>query len=188
MGIRSVLGMVQKFVPVTFINNSGAGVMQPRFDSDGNMVNWWTDKDAEEYTKRTNVIRDQYAAYEVEGEKVNGELTLGENIADIGGLLIAYHAFSMRKELDGTSPNGFSETSDKVMQGDEEKFFLAWGRAWRTHMRKEAQIQRILTDPHSPAICRVNGVVKNIPAFYEVFNIKPDDPLYLAPEKRAAIW
>lgn len=159
-----------------------------KFDHEGNMVNWWTDQDAEEYSKRTNVIRDQYSGYVIEGENVNGELTLGENIADIGGLLIAYDALSEREEFDGTSRENFNQYRSEKIQRKQEKFFLGWARAWRSHIRKETQLQHLLTDPHSPAICRVNGVVKNIPAFYETFQIKSEDPLYLSPENRAKIW
>ena len=159
-----------------------------KFDHEGNMVNWWTDKDAEEYSKRTDVIRDQYAGYIVEGENVNGELTLGENIADIGGLLIAYHALSEREEFPGSNRDIHSENTDDETLEKQKKFFLGWSRAWRTHTRRETQLQRLLTDPHSPAVCRVNGVVKNIPAFYQTFNIKSEDPLYLSPENRAKIW
>ena len=148
-----------------------------KFDHEGNMVNWWTEQDAVEYSKRTDVIKQQYANYKIEGENVNGELTLGENIADIGGLLIAHHAFVTRQKKNGC-----------YKAEDEEKVFLAWARAWRTHMRKEAQLQRILTDPHSPAICRVNGVVKNIPAYYSVFNIKEGDEMFLEEKDRAAVW
>ena len=148
-----------------------------KFDHEGNMVNWWTEEDAVEYSKRTDVIKQQYANYKIEGENVNGELTLGENIADIGGLLIAHHAFVTRQKKNGC-----------YKAEDEEKVFLSWARAWRTHMRKEAQLQRILTDPHSPAICRVNGVVKNIPAYYSVFNIKEGDEMYLEEKDRAAVW
>ena len=159
-----------------------------KFDHEGNMVNWWTDKDAEEYSKRTDVIRDQYAAYVVEGENVNGELTLGENIADIGGILIAYHALLQREEFPGTFQENARVNTEEKIREKQKKFFLGWSRAWRTHTRRETQLQRLLTDPHSPAVCRVNGVVKNIPAFYETFQVKSEDPLYLSPENRAKIW
>ena len=159
-----------------------------KFDHEGNMVNWWTDKDAEEYSKRTDIIRDQYAAYVVEGENVNGELTLGENIADIGGLLIAYHALSERENFKETHGDNSTEDTRKKKLEKQKKFFLGWSRAWRTHTRRETQLQRLLTDPHSPAVCRVNGVVKNIPAFYDAFQVKSEDPLYLSPENRARIW
>ena len=160
-----------------FFGTHGFDDQGRKFDHEGNMVNWWTEQDAVEYSKRTDVIKQQYANYKIEGENVNGELTLGENIADIGGLLIAHHAFVTRQKKNGC-----------YKAEDEEKVFLAWARAWRTHMRKEAQLQRILTDPHSPAICRVNGVVKNIPAYYSVFNIKEGDEMYLEEKDRAAVW
>ena len=159
-----------------------------KFDHEGNMIDWWTEKDVEEYTKRTNVIKQQYSNYVVEGENVNGQLTLGENIADIGGLLIAHHALSEKYNLQGSNRSIFQENSDQENNEINKNFFLAWARAWRTHMRKEAQLQRILTDPHSPAICRVNGVVKNIPEFYNTYNLKEGDALYLSPENRANIW
>ena len=159
-----------------------------KFDHEGNMIDWWTEKDVEEYTKRTNVIKQQYSNYVVEGENVNGQLTLGENIADIGGLLIAHHALSEKYNLQESNCSIFQENSDQENNEINKNFFLAWARAWRTHMRKEAQLQRILTDPHSPAICRVNGVVKNIPDFYNTYNLKEGDALYLSPENRANIW
>ena len=128
------------------------------------------------------------ARKEVEGENVNGELTLGENIADIGGLLIAYHALSEREEFEERHrDNSTEDTHEKILE-KQKKFFLGWSRAWRTHTRRETQLQRLLTDPHSPAVCRVNGVVKNIPAFYDAFQVKSEDPLYLSPENHAKIW
>lgn len=159
-----------------------------KFDHEGNMVNWWTDEDVKEYTARTDVIKEQYGNYEIEGEKLNGELTLGENIADIGGLIIANDAYVKRYELDGISRDNFSKYTETEIKNMRQKLFYAWARAWRTHMRSEAQLQRILTDPHSPAIFRVNGVVKNVAAYYDVFNINTDNDMYLTPEDRANIW
>lgn len=160
-----------------------------KFDFEGNMVDWWTDEDAKRYDERTDVIKTQYSGYKIEGENVNGELTLGENIADIGGVLVAFNAFKKRMELEGCNRNIYSQHEcEKKMKEQEEAFFLGWGRAWRGHIRPEAQRQRILTDPHSPAICRVNGVLKNIPDFHRIYGTMEGDELYLEPEKRAKIW
>ncbi|WP_316817769.1 M13 family metallopeptidase [Pedobacter nyackensis] len=151
------------------------------FDGDGVMRNWWTEKDNQEFKKRTSALVAQYSAFKVFPDlNVNGEFTLGENIGDLGGLTIALKAYN-------TSLNG---KPAPVMDGftGEQRVFIGWGQAWLSKSTDEALRNQVSTDPHSPAQFRVNGVVRNIPEFYTAFNVKPTDSLYLAPEKRVKIW
>ena len=151
------------------------------FDGDGVMKNWWTPEDLKAFKAKTNALVEQYNSFQVFPDlKVNGEFTLGENIGDLGGLSIAIKAYKM-------SLNG---KDAPVLDGYTgiQRVFLGWGQVWAEKSRDEALRNQIATDPHSPARFRVNGVVRNIPEFYEAFDIKPTDKLYLAPEKRVKIW
>ena len=126
----------------------------------------------------------QYNAYSpLEGVKINGALTLGENIGDLGGLTIAYDAYQMhvRTENGGKAPviDGFS---------GEQRFFLAWAQLWRDYTTPAMQRQNLLTDPHSPGEFRANGTVRNFGPWYTAFNVGEGDRMYLAPEKRVRIW
>jgi putative endopeptidase len=114
------------------------------------------------------------------GEKVNGKLTMGENIGDMGGLTLALAAY--RASLGGKPA--------PVIDGltGDQRVFLGWAQVWRAKIREEALIKQIHSDPHAPAEARVNGVVRNIDAWYDAFNVKPGDKLYLAPEERVRIW
>ncbi len=153
-----------------------------RFDADGNLKNWWTDKDLEEFTKRGKALADQYSSVEVaDSLYINGEFTLGENIGDLGGVLAAYDGLQQSFKENGRPENidGFTP---------EQRFFMSWATVWRTLMRDEALRTRIKTDPHSPGMNRATQPLKNIDAFYEAFDIKEGDPMYLAPEKRVRIW
>jgi putative endopeptidase len=152
-----------------------------KFDGDGVLTNWWTPDDVANFKSRTDVLAAQFDKFEaVKGYFINGRLTMGENIADLGGLLLAldaYHAALNGKEapvLDG-------------LTGDQ-RVFLGWSQVWRMKTRDEAAINWIKTDPHALPHFRVNGPVRNIPDWYEAFKITPDDPMYLAPEKRVRIW
>ncbi len=151
------------------------------FDGTGALVNWWTDQDRAEFEKRTKALVAQYDGYYVFDDlHVNGTFTLGENIGDLGGLSIAYKAYQM--SLGGKEApviDGFT---------GEQRFFIGWAQAFQGKYRDEALRQRINTDPHSPARFRVNGVVRNVPAFYDAFNVTEEDDLYLPPEKRVKIW
>ena len=111
---------------------------------------------------------------------MNGRLTLGENIGDLGGLSLAYRAYKM-------SLNGKEAPVIDGLTGDQ-RFFMAWAQVWRAKYRDEATRQQMLSDPHSPPVYRVNGVVRNLDEWYEAFDIKPGDPLYLPPEDRIRIW
>ena len=151
------------------------------FDGDGVLRNWWTDEDKAEFEKRTKKLIGQYDEFKpFEDLNVNGEFTLGENIGDLGGLSIALLAYKI--SLDGAEP--------PVLDGytGEQRVFLGYAQAWRNKARDEAVRVQINTDPHSPAQYRVNGVVRNVPEFYQAFDISETDALYLAPEDRVKIW
>lgn len=153
-----------------------------RFDADGNLKNWWTPKDLEEFTKRANALAEQYDQIEVlDSVHVNGKFTLGENIGDLGGVLGAYDAL----QLD-FKENGRPENIDGYTP--EQRFFISWTTVWRDLIREDNLRTRIKTDPHSPAKVRAIQPLKNVDAFYEAFDIKEGDSMYLAPEKRVRIW
>ncbi len=150
-------------------------------DGDGRLRDWWTGEDAAEFQKLADALGGQYGGYEpVEGFKVNPELTMGENIGDIGGLAMAYYAYKL-------SLNGEEAPVIDGYTGDQ-RFFMAWAQVWKRIVRDEALKNQIATDPHSPAQYRVNGVVRNMDAWYEAFNVEEGDALYLAPEDRVQIW
>lgn len=151
------------------------------FDGDGVLRNWWTDSDREEFEKRTATLVAQYSQFKpFDDLSVNGEFTLGENIGDLGGLSIALLAYQMA--LNGKEAPVIDELTGI------QRIFIGYGQAWRQKYRDEALRNLINTDPHSPAKYRTNGVVRNIPEFYEAFDITPEDALYLAPDDRAKIW
>jgi len=151
------------------------------FDGDGVMKNWWTEKDMAAFKAKTAALIEQYNSFEaLPGLHVNGAFTLGENIGDLGGLSIAIKAY--KESLNGKEApilDGFTGI---------QRVFLGWGKVWKEKMRDEALRNQVSADPHSPAKFRVNGTVRNIPEFYEAFNIKPNNKLYLAPDKRVKIW
>lgn len=153
-----------------------------RFDGDGNVNNWWTESDLEEFEKRGNALADQYSSLEVlDGVFINGKFTLGENIGDLGGVLGAYDGLKIHiKENGRPEPiDGFSA---------EERFFMSWATVWRTLIREDALRSQITTDPHSPGYNRATQPLKNVDAFYEVFGVKEGDNMYIAPENRVRIW
>ncbi|MEO1028145.1 MAG: M13 family metallopeptidase [Pseudomonadota bacterium] len=154
------------------------------FDEVGRFQTWWTDDANKAFLERSSRLGAQYEQYSpVEGMNVNGQLTMGENIGDLGGLQMAYAAY--HRYLDETS-NGEAPIIDGLT-GDQ-RFFLAWGQVWRSKIREDALRQQVLSDPHSPAEYRVNGVVRNMDAWYEAFNVDEDHALYLPPEERVRIW
>jgi putative endopeptidase len=153
-----------------------------RFDSDGNLVNWWTEDDLAKFTERGNALAEQYDNVEVlDSVFINGKFTLGENIGDLGGLLGAYDGLQRYYEENGRPGeiDGFTP---------EQRFFMSWATVWRTKQRDEALRTQIKTDPHSPGRYRATEPLKNIDAFYEAFDIKEGDPMYVAPEDRVRIW
>ncbi|MEQ8272286.1 MAG: M13-type metalloendopeptidase [Deltaproteobacteria bacterium] len=150
-------------------------------NGDGNLVDWWTEQDAEEFKKRSQLMVEQYNQYEaLPGKTVNGELTLGENIGDLGGLTIAYRAYQLSLE-GGEAP---------VIDGytGNQRFFLGWGQIWRRKYRDAELERRLVVDPHSPSRFRVIGILSNMPEFYEAFEVKEGDELYRAPDQRVKIW
>ena len=151
------------------------------FDGDGVMRNWWTEEDRTEFDRRTAALVEQYNSYApFEDLSVNGEFTLGENIGDLGGIGIGLLAYKM--SLDGEeSPviDGFTGV---------QRVFLGYGQIWRHKYRNEALRQQIMTDPHSPSKYRANGAVRNVPEFYEAFDVTQEHALYLPPEERVKIW
>ncbi|MEM5563525.1 M13 family metallopeptidase [Psychroserpens sp. AS72] len=153
-----------------------------RFDGDGNLKNWWTDQDLEEFTKRGDALAEQYSAIEVmDSVNINGKFTLGENIGDLGGVLGAYDGLQLYY-----AENGRPEDIDGFIP--EQRFFMSWATVWRTLTRDDALRTQIKTDPHSPGIQRATQPLKNIDAFYEAFDIKEGDKMWLAPEERVRIW
>jgi predicted metalloendopeptidase len=152
-----------------------------RFDGEGKLRDWWTPADEAEFQKRAKLLVDQFAAYSpVAGMNVNGELTLGENIGDLGGLSIARRAWTI--SLRGAAP--------PVIDGltGDQRFFMGWAQAWRTKAREEYLRQQVLADPHAPAEYRANGPLGNIPEFYAAFDVKPGDKLFREPGVRVKIW
>jgi putative endopeptidase len=151
-----------------------------QYDKEGNLNDWWTADDAKNFENQTKVLVNQFNNFELLGEKVNGELTLGENIADLGGITVAYTA--LQKALKGQNVDkidGFTPL---------QRLMLSWSQVWRTNVRDEETKRRLKEDVHSPAEARVNGLMPNLPFFYEAFDIKPGDKLYRAPADRAVIW
>lgn len=152
-----------------------------KYTGKGNLENWWGAEDRERFEAKTRNLVAQYNAYQpLPGHHVNGELTLGENIGDLGGLSIAYKAY--RRSLSGAGApiiDGFS---------GEQRVFLGWAQGWRVKNRKERTEQLLKVDPHSPPEFRVNGVMPNIEGFYQAFEVKPEHRMHLPPEKRVTIW
>jgi putative endopeptidase len=152
-----------------------------QYDADGNLKNWWTKEDAQKFAAKTGMVVKQFDGYTVlDSVHVNGKLTLGENLADLGGLNIAYEAFKKTKQ---------GQSNDKIdgFTGDQ-RFFLSWAQVWRASTRAEEMFTRIKTDPHSPNEWRCNGPLSNMPEFYKAFNIQPTDKMYLAADKQAKVW
>ncbi|MDQ2638867.1 MAG: M13 family metallopeptidase, partial [Actinomycetota bacterium] len=155
-----------------------------KYDGDGNLVDWWTDQDRTEFGARTKKLIEQYAEYVPRqlsnGHHVNGAFTVGENIGDLGGLSIALLAY--RLSLKGKEA--------PVIDGltGEQRVFFGWAQVWRTKSRDAEAIRRLATDPHSPPEFRCNGVIRNMDAFYQAFDVSEDDELYLSPEHRVRIW
>jgi len=152
-----------------------------KYDGKGNLRKWWTELDRKEFELRAEGLVSQYDKFEpVTGNFVNGKLTLGENIGDLGGLSVAYKAYRL-------SLHGKEAPVIDGLTGDQ-RFFLGWAQIWRRLYREPELLKRLVTDPHSPSEYRVNGIVRNMDAWYDAFEIKPTDDLYLKPEDRVRIW
>jgi putative endopeptidase len=154
-----------------------------KFDGDGNLKNWWTAEDKKEFQKRTLMLIEQYDSFEprqLRGQHVNGALTIGENIGDLGGLTIAHKAYMISlKGKEAPQIDGWS---------GRQRFFIGWAQVWRAKYRDEALNRRLTTDPHSPAEFRCNGVVRNLTEFYDAFGVKQGDNLWLPAKDRVRIW
>ena len=156
-----------------------------QFDKDGNMLNWWTEEDKKRFDERTKVMQDFFDGIEVApGVHANGAFTLGENIADHGGLQISYQAFCNNE---AAKPKN-QRLKKKGGFTPAQRFFLAYANVWAGNIRPEEILQRTKSDPHSLGRWRVNGALPHIGAWYEAFDITPVSPMYLAPEKRVSIW
>lgn len=152
-----------------------------QYDGDGNLRMWWSDEDRSEFETRANQLVEQYNQFEpFEGFSVNGEFTLGENIGDLGGMAVAYEAYQL-------SLNGEEAPVIDGLTGDQ-RFFLGWGQIWRRLYREKELKQRLITDPHSPSRYRCNGILSNMDAFYEAFEVPEGSGMYIAPDKRVRIW
>jgi endothelin-converting enzyme/putative endopeptidase len=153
-------------------------------DSEGVLRNWWTQASRERFERMAERLVAQYDRYEpVEGMTINGRLSLGENIGDLGGLAIAYHAYRMYldEHHGGEAPVLDGTTGD-------QRFFMAWAQVWRNLQTEESLRSQLVQGPHSPAPYRVNGIVRNMDAWYAAFGIGEDAELYLPPEERLSIW
>lgn len=152
-----------------------------KFDGDGNFRDWWQPEDAEKFEKAASRLVAQYSAFEVLPKlHVNGQLTLGENIGDLTGVTLAYRAY---KQSLGTA-------KAPVIGGltGDQRFFMGYAQAWRSKAREEQLRNQVLTDPHSPAEFRVNGILRNFTPFYEAFGVKEEDGMYLSPDEQVKIW
>lgn len=154
-----------------------------KYDAEGNLHDWWTENDAKAFESRAQKVTDEYNAFEaLPGLHVNGTLTLGENLADLGGVAISYEALqraldedpAKQVKIDGLTP--------------EQRFFISFAQIWRTNIREAEQRRLILVDPHSPGRFRATGPLMNFQVFYDAFGITSNSPMWLPPEKRAKIW
>ena len=152
-----------------------------RSDGDGNLRDWWAPSDEDQFRERAELMVRQFDAYEpLPGHSIQGALSLGENIADLGGLTISYQAWQ----------HSLGDRPAPVIDGftGAQRFFLGWGQVWRIQFREEALRRQLMTGPHAPGEYRVLGAVSNMPAFYEAFELNPGDELYREPDDRVKIW
>jgi putative endopeptidase len=151
-----------------------------QFDAKGNLRGWWLPQDSVKFTQRAQMLVAQFNGYSIYGLHVNGKATLGENIADLGGIVIGLDAFKKTDQYkEGKSINGLTPV---------QRFFLGYALGWLGQERKEALSSQILTNEHSPGFMRVNGPFTDVPEFYEAFHIKKGDKMWLDPDKRVKIW
>jgi len=152
-----------------------------KYDAEGNLRNWWTEQDLKEFANRTQTLVKQYAGYQVFDDlNVNGELTLGENIGDLSGVTIAYKAYK-------ASLNGEEAPVIDGLTGDQ-RFFMGYAQIWRSKIVEKSMRNRVATDPHSPGEFRALGSLSNMNEFYDAFDVKEGDAMYIAPENRVKIW
>ncbi|MDR2454935.1 MAG: peptidase M13 [Bifidobacteriaceae bacterium] len=158
-----------------------------KYDGAGRLADWWTDQDRAAFEARTKALISQYDEYQIElpggPRRVNGALTVGENIGDLGGLAIAWRAYQIALRRAGLAAGPVVDGL-----GAAERFFYGWAQCWRQKTRPEQEATMLAVDPHSPPRFRCNGVVSNLDLFYDTFGVEPADALYLAPERRVTIW
>jgi putative endopeptidase len=155
--------------------------MGSKFDANGNMVNWWTADDSKKFSEKTKILVEQFNQYQADKDLyVNGELTLGENIADLGGLAVAFDAYKK-------SQKGKKDTIIDGFNGNQ-RFFIAWAQVWKENLRNEYLRKLVLTDPHAPGKFRVIGPLSNMESFYQAFKISEKNKMYREPANRAVIW
>ena len=159
-----------------------------KYDSFGNLRDWWVGNDGVEYEKRANMMVLQAEKFEVYGMKLNGKLTCGENIADLGGVKLALRA--LKKYLQQNTTTSSESSSLPLINGftPYQRLFLAWSQAWRENSKKDRAIQLLFIDPHGPNELRCNGTLSNIAEFMEAFDIKEGDAMYVPVELRVDIW
>ena len=152
-----------------------------QYDAHGNLKDWWTKEDGEKFKAKTELMVEQFDNYVVlDSMHINGKATLGENIADLGGLVIGYDAFKKTKQYKvGKKINGLTP---------QQRFWLGYAYSWLGHYRPETRAQQVLTDVHSPNFLRVNGPFSDIPAFYEAFGIKEGEAMWRPDNKRVKVW
>ena len=152
-----------------------------QYDADGNLHDWWGPSDSKNFLAKAQRVIDQFNGFTVlDTVHINGQLTEGENLADLGGINIAYEAFMKTQQAkDGKKIDGFTP---------QQRFFLSWAQVWRANTRPEELASRVVTDPHSPSELRCNGPLSNLPEFYQAFGIKPGDKMYRADSIRAIVW
>jgi putative endopeptidase len=152
-----------------------------KFDAEGNLNDWWAKEDEEKFAKKANMVKEQFNAYTVIGDvHVNGELTLGENLADLGGIMIALDAFKRTEQ---------GKKNEKIGgMTAEQRFFWAWANVWKSNCRDESMRVQIKTDPHSPNEWRSNGPVTNVPEFYKAFDIKESGKMFRPEANRVKVW
>lgn len=151
-----------------------------QYDEKGNLNNWWTAEDLKKFRAKTNLIVSQYNKFKVGDKNVNGDATQGENIADLGGVVMGYEAFKKTKQF----------KNNEIISGlnPDKRYFLSYAYAWMVNTNKEALSQQIMTDVHSPAKYRINGPLSNLKEFHKAFNIKPGSPMYQPDSLRVVIW
>jgi putative endopeptidase len=152
-----------------------------QYDAEGNLKDWWAADDAKKFKEKSQVVVNQYNNFTMFGNiHVNGELTLGENLADIGGIAIAYEAFKLTEQ----------GKSNKLIDGftPDQRFFMSFAQIWRIKNREETMRVRLTTDPHSPEEFRINGPLRNFEPFYKAFNVGEKNKMYLPLDKRAKVW
>ncbi|MEX2485581.1 MAG: M13 family metallopeptidase, partial [Brumimicrobium sp.] len=155
--------------------------MGSKFAADGSFANWWSQEDRKNFEERTEKLGKTFSGFcPIEGHCINSDLTMGENIADLGGITMAYHAYTLTEEFkSGEKVNGYTPA---------QRFFIAYAQLWKINYTDEELKKRIATDPHSPGMYRVNGPLMNCPEFFEAFNVKEGDPMRNSNKNISKIW